>query len=63
MKEIQKGRSHQAIKALKKVTERTDGYPLRGEVDEKGKSRDWVIDPDAQTHLYECLTLAIETLE
>jgi len=63
MKEIQKGHFHHAIKALEKVVKRTDGYPLRGEVDEKGKSRDWVIDPDAQTHLYECLTLAIETLE
>lgn len=63
IKEIQKGHICHAIKALNKVIRRVDGYPLRGELDCRGKSRDWVLDEDAQRDIYGLLTLAIETLE
>jgi hypothetical protein len=63
VKDLQKGKTADAIDKLNKAIERTDGCPLRGTPDGNGKGRDWITDCDAQQVVYDLLTLAIDTLE
>jgi N-acetylneuraminic acid mutarotase len=49
------GDSAKASMLLNAALIRTDGVAVRGAVDTRGPSMDWVIDPDAQTVIYEAL--------
>jgi hypothetical protein len=63
IRDLQEGKTAEAIDKLNKAIERTDGCPLRGAPDGNGKGRDWIIDCDAQYDIYDALKLAVETLE
>ena len=63
IKEIQKGHFDHAIKALNKALRRYDGYSVRGELDAKGKSRDWVTEEFSQIELYDLTTMAIDAID
>lgn len=56
------GATSDAIHKLNKALTHTDGIPLRGDIDTRGPSRDWVVDPAAQEVLYSLLASALEGL-
>jgi len=63
IKQIQTGNLDHAIKALNKALRRYDGYSVRGELDAKGKSRDWVTEETTQLELYDLTTMAIDAID
>ena len=59
---LQAGDTEEAINKLTKAIERTDGCVLRSAPDANGPGRDWITDCDAQTEVYDLLTLALSVL-
>jgi len=62
IEDIQQGRVDEARGDLNEALIRTDGYPLRGKLDEKGPGRDWILDPAAQAVVYQDLKNALGVL-
>ncbi len=51
-----------AIQRIQNLMERTDGFPLRGALDERGPGKDWVVSESAQEELYDLLSSALDLL-
>ncbi|HEX8617462.1 MAG TPA: choice-of-anchor Q domain-containing protein [Thermoanaerobaculia bacterium] len=62
LKDLQKGHNAKAMHSIDQAIERTDGFPLRGGVDQQGPSRDWILSQPAQMFLYQHLTAARASL-
>lgn len=63
LEDIDKCKLEDAIKKLQDAMSKTDGVPLRGAVDGKGRSQDWVTDGAAQTFIYGLLNDAVAALK
>ena len=59
---LQNGNTELARKKIGDALLRTDGWPLRGAIDQNGPGRDWILDPIAQTALYADLSSALAAL-
>ncbi len=57
-KDIHRGHYGKAADKLDDAIKRTDGFPLRGKLDTKGESRDWIVNAAAQTSVYNLLAYA-----
>jgi hypothetical protein len=59
---LQAGDTADAIQYLNNALIRTDGYPVRGALDTKGPSTDWITDPTAQNAVYSYIKAALGVL-
>ncbi|MDP1591188.1 MAG: hypothetical protein Q8M07_25765, partial [Prosthecobacter sp.] len=62
LKDIESGDIAKAIKKLQDALDKTDGCALRGAVDGKGSSQDWITTCESQQLVYELLTKAVAAL-
>jgi len=63
LKDIESGDIAKAIKKLQDALGKTDGCALRGAVDGKGSSQDWITTRESQQLVYELLTKAVSALQ
>lgn len=63
LEDIEKGKFEHAIKKLQDAMSRMDGFPLRGKVDGKGASQDWITDSAAQSFIHGLLGETVDALK
>ena len=62
VKELQKGKTTDAVRLLRSLIERTDGFARRNAIDGKGPGMDWIVSVCAQSDVYSLLTAALDAL-